>query len=660
MTPRARGSLCVFVATSLTSLSLWALSAPAYSAPPDQPGNHQGQGPGSGQGNGTGTGDGNGQPDQNGTGQGDQTKPDKPKEKPKPPPDKTAPAAPALGTVAVEPKGVVKLPIRAEDGSQILVKEHQQVIAEGRGTGQPKTFTWTARNGTHHYAVTATDKAGNRSAPAKVDVKVDSKAPKVQSFKVRAGDSSDSRSVVTFAADAGASYTLLVDDKSVADGTAGKKPIRKVLDLPDGTHKLALEVSDEVGNTRTADREVKIKIPSLDVSASIDTEATDPSQIVSVETTPNTKSAALRIPGEESETIKLKNGSGKLSFAVPDGTYDDAKVVVHDTQGRTGSKTLPEFSVDTTPPELTVVGDDASANKGQLQFTVTTDKGALVTWALVEPSGQQVASGRYAASGEAQTITRDVGKGSYQLKVDSTDLYDRTTTQEMSAKIASDPWPLWLLPVVVAVGVALAGVVLLLIVRLWRRASVGLRKRREARQLKRGYTPRRLQLAEYKEAERQWRHRYDALSTLLRVADSGVNGLLALMPGVTLASDEKLLFTTQALLIDTTADGNTMQAKDHGELVVTNNRFAFAGEQHRDWWCSHIEDMQHEGNDVTMIKVSDSDSWSGFSYADPEVTRLYLDLAWAEQRGEREEYVASVSRGLRDLELSKPSRPNRR
>jgi hypothetical protein len=73
-----------------------------------------------------------------------------------------------------------------------------------------------------------------------------------------------------------------------------------------------------------------------------------------------------------------------------------------------------------------------------------------------------------------------------------------------------------------------------------------------------------------------------------------------------------------------------------------------------------MEDMRHEGTDVTMLKVSDSDAWSGFSYTDPEVTRLYLDLAWAELRGEREEYVASVGRGLRDLELQKPSRPTRR
>src|SRR4051794_1946736 len=472
MTPRARGSICAIVATLVTSAGLAAPAGPAYSAPDTQPGGnqHQGQGTntGSGTGNGTGTG---GQPDQTGP-------PDK-NTKPKPKPDKTAPAAPALGTPVVEPKGVVKLTIRAEKASEILVKERQQVIAEGRGTGVAKTFTWTARNGSHHYTVTATDKAGNRSDAATVTVKVDAKAPKVHRFKVRAGDASDSRSVAVFEADAGAAYNLLVDGTSVVHGTAGKKPIRQILDLPDGNHRVALEVTDDVGNKRTADRDLKIKIPELTVLASLDTEATDAHQTISVDTTPNTKSAELLTPGEKSQTIKLKHGHGKVDFNLPDGTYDKAKVVVRDTQGRTGTKKMPEFKVDTTPPTLTVTGDNAAADKGKLEFTVTTDEGALVTWALVEPSGQQVASGRYAANGHAQTITRDVGRGSYQLKVDATDLYDRTTSRQMSAQIASDPWPLWLLPVLVAVGVALAGIVLLLLVRLWRGAAGGMRKRRE-------------------------------------------------------------------------------------------------------------------------------------------------------------------------------------
>ena len=653
MTPRARGSICAITASLFAAATLGTLAAPAYSAPDNPPSDHQGQGNGNGGGAGAG-----GQADQNGPSTTD-GKTDK-QTKPKPKPDKTAPGAPVLGTPVVEPKGVVKLPIRAELNSQVLVKERQQVIAEGRGTGATKTFTWTARNGSHHYTVTATDKAGNRSDPASVTVKVDSKAPKVHSFKVRAGDASDSRSFATFETDAGATYDLLVDGTSVAHGTAAKKPIRQLLDLPDGTHRVSLEVSDSVGNERTADREIKLKIPELKVSASLETEATDARQVVTVETTPNTKSVELRIPGEKTQTIPMKHGSGRVAFTLSDGTYDSAKVVVRDTQGRGGTEELPEFKVDTTPPALTVTGDDAAARKGKLEFTVTSDEGAQVSWALVEPDGQQVAAGRYAADGHAQTITRDVGKGDYQLKVAATDIYERTTNREMSAQIAADPWPMWLLPVLVAVGVALAGVVLLLLVRLWRRLAGGVRRRREARQLKRGYTPRRLQLAEYKEAERQWRHRYDALSTLLRVAENGVNGLLALMPGVTLQSDEKLLFTTQALLIDTAGEGATMQALDHGELVITNKRFAFAGEQRRDWWCAHMEDMRHEGTDVTMIKVSDSESWSGFSYAEPEVTRLYLDLAWAELRGEREEYVASVGRGLRDLELQKPLRPARR
>ena len=582
-------------------------------------------------------------------------KPDKPQ---KPAPDTKAPAKPTFGEPTIEPEGVVKLPITGEQGAQLIVKEAGSLVDDARATGKPKILTWTTDHGVHTYTVTATDKAGNQSRPATIEVDVDARAPKIDLFTLKAGTAQDTRSRVSFTTEPQASYRLLVDGTLVTEGTTEGRPVKQVLDLADGRHSIELELADEVGNERTTEKVLKVNIGALDVTAEVVSEVTDLQQVVEVSATPTALSGVLRVPGQGTREFDMTEGAGTAELRLNDGTYDNARVTVRDTHGRTGIVELPEFTVDITPPTLEVETDLAAADDGMLEFTVTTDEDAVVQWELIDVNGDEAASGEFVAQGGTQPVTRDVEEGTYRLDVSATDIFDRTTDQRTSTTIGADAIPLaWVAAAIGGAGLLLL-VILLLLVRAWRRRAPARRQRREERQLAgRGRSVRREQLAAYREAERQWRTRYETLATLLQVADQGVQGLYAVLPSLELLPDEKVLFTTTALLVE--QEGETLEAVDQGELVVTNLRFAFVGEQQRDWWGSLIDRLRHDGEDLTLVKLQDSEEWSGFSYTDPEATRLYLDLAMAELHGEGAAYVASVSRGLQELELRRPTPPSR-
>jgi hypothetical protein len=69
-----------------------------------------------------------------------------------------------------------------------------------------------------------------------------------------------------------------------------------------------------------------------------------------------------------------------------------------------------------------------------------------------------------------------------------------------------------------------------------------------------------------------------------------------------------------------------------------------------------MEQLRHKNLEHSMIKLRDSDTRSWLEYADPELTRLYLDWALAGQNGTQAAYVAGLAQGLRDHEMRRPTR----
>jgi hypothetical protein len=570
----------------------------------------------------------------------------------KPPPDTQPPAAPALGAPVVKPRGKVTLPAVAEERSRIEVRDGDELVAAARATGQLQDLTWTEETGTYTYTVTATDDEDNESEPATVDVDVDADPPVVQRFVVTPGDARAPESTIVFATEPSTSYSLRVDDKEVVGGTTpetGVDPVRQVLDLADGKHPVELRLTDETGNKTQRTKQLVVKIGDLFVAAELTTGPTDPEQVVDIDATPGTR-GTVRVPGGENVDFRVDDeGEALVRLDLADGTYEDGSVVVRDVHDRRGVTPLREVVVDTTPPVLEAEPVTSDLVEGLMSLEVTADAGSMVDWRVRDAAGIVVSSGRYVASGAPQVLSRDLDEGAYTVELSTVDVYDRATEIDVDLDVAADPisWP-----VVAAAAVALLLLLLVLALvvrRLWRR-------RRERRALEPEPASHE-SLAAYERAEAAWVAQHQALSRLADVAHGAVPDDVALPAGFVLAPDEKPFWCVGARLLHVAeSEGQEVALEgEQGDLVVTDQRFAFVGPGARDWWHPMVERVRHVGQARTLVAVHDVEGWAGFAYDDPQLTRAYVDLA-ASSSGD-DSYAGLVERGLRDHEMRRPSPP---
>jgi hypothetical protein len=164
-------------------------------------------------------------------------------------------------------------------------------------------------------------------------------------------------------------------------------------------------------------------------------------------------------------------------------------------------------------------------------------------------------------------------------------------------------------------------------------------------------------LVAYEQAEAAWTEQHRALSRLAQVARGQVPEDVALPTGFALLPDEKALWSTGARLLHVAeSDGQEVALEgEPGHLVVTDQRFAFAGPETRDWWHPMVERVRHLDHARSLVALRDVEGWSGFSYDDPQLTRPYVDLATSGSRDGS--YAGMVERGLRDHEMRRPSPP---
>ena len=575
----------------------------------------------------------------------------------KPPPDTQAPPAPLVGDPVVEAGGKVTLPVAAEKGAHVVVTELGAPIAQIRANAQSQQLHWTATSGSHTYSLTATDKAGNESAAATVTIDVDADPPVLRNLVIRPGTSRNTTSVVGFTTEPNTTYSLLVDGNEVKSGTtpsSGSTRITADLDLANGEHPVAIHLQDETGNTTDQGSLLRVRISGLALDATVVSHTTDPVQVVEITSAPGVR-GVLSVPGEPEHRF-LVDAKGKARVEIPleDGTYDGATVRVEDGDGRKGSETLPEITVDTTPPVLEVHADGKAADDGALLVEVTADKGSIVVWRVLDGK-TEITAGKYVAVGGPKSVGRNLDKGSYTFEVTATDVYGRRTTKQVDVDVAADPIPAktWVL--------AGLGALLLLLVlgwllsRLWRRHQDKVAERRLHEPVK----ATKENVAAYERAEAAWAVRHRELTRLAEVAGGSAPSDIILPDGFSLLPDEQPLWVTGARLLEIAQSGGHEAALEtaSGHLVVTSMRLAFTGEQHRDWWLSLVERMRHLDHERTILRLHDGDSWSGVAYDDPELTRSYVDLALAEHDGKLDTYRGVVTRGLRDHEMRRPSPP---
>lgn len=658
MAPRATAVLVAVAVNIGLGVIGVAAQAPAYSQPVVT--GHHGRphphpGPPHHPGNGGGHGHGNGKPGSK-----------KPAGPPPPPPDTTPPATPTISGTTVAPHGKVTLAFSAEGGSFLSVHQNGSYVAGTTASGFTQSLTWTAKGGRQIYTVAATDGSGNTSSSASVRVFVDVTPPPLGPVKVTAGDSEDATSDVSFTTDPGSRYRFLVDGKpagptaSAAGAVARARHVHDFVDVPNGHHRVTVQVLDAVGNVRARSAIVDVDVTDLAVSTDVTSEPGRTRQVIKVTATPNATTATLVVPGHKPVRFPMRDGIGSAVLKLPNGSYDNAHVSVRDTQGRTGSSDTFTLMIDTTPPVLRVTPDPDAAHDGQLGFSVSTDPGNVVGWRLLGSGNREVASGTFVAGANDDTVEQDVPEGQFDLVVGATDRYDRTTSDVSSAAIGPNriPTALILFFIVGAVGLLTALAVGIAHVLRPRRARIAASLARTRVTIARLLSP---ALDEDEDEEVVDRPvpvyravgdataRRDMLRTFLDVAAAGERELPQL-PDFFLVPEERVLYTVDADLYEGLSDDEDLPEPTNGQLIVTTERVAFRNDIDRDWWWALLERMEHQGATGTVVRSWHSDSWVGLAYDSPEETRLYLELGRALQHGRPEPVIADATARLEETE----------
>ena len=568
------------------------------------------------------------------------------------PRDRTPPARPVLGGAGVGPGGRVSLPVIAESGSSVVVTESGSVVATGTGYGGYASVSWTASHGTHTYTVTARDRSGNRSRPARTTVAVDAVPPQLGDVELFRGSSEDPRTRLGFRTDAGSLYRVLADGRQVAWGSTDRPRVQRLLDLPNGRHRIEVRVRDVVGNVRIAARPVRVRVTDLAVTTRRTSDPTEGTQAVGVQTSPTARRGVVRLPGQDPVSFVVRRGVATVELDLPDGTYRDGTVRVRDARGRTGRTQIPELTVDTTPPTLDVTPDHDAAADGTLQAAVRTEDGATVRWRALDSDGDVVTSGEVALEGGEGTLAADVDQGSYRLVVVATDGFDQATKARSTARVADDPWPLvvvvalWTL-LVLALVAASAGLVLLL--RQARRpgsavrrvAATGARVLQERLRSFLGPVPEGDAAATFAallEPEPELRPEREVPRVPFPRLPSRSGGELP--------PDDRVFHRTPVRVYETAEEGEDgpVLGSRGAELVVARDGIALVDDRTGDVWSCRVSERAHVGEDTTMVLPAGGSGWVGLVYTDHAMTRLALDLVAAD-RSERPLAGAGPRRG---------------
>ncbi len=283
--------------------------------------------------------------------------------------DATAPEVTLGGEEITKPKNGKAQVVLTWEGNEEGAKYLVMVDGKKAYNGTKPTCKLNLADGEHTYTITATDKAGNTSAPVEGSFSFDATAPVVQITAPRITYASEScgKGDVTLhlSSDEEATYKLTLNGEEVPldDPTASTITLK---DLADGKYKYTLTAVDAAGNESKA-------LKGNFTVKSADYDVTPPSS-------PELKSISCKVKKENQSEIKLSwiapekgatyiitaetadgtvvatqdaKGTSCTFKGMEDGTYTIRIVALDKAGNRSEALELPNITADSIAPVIT-------------------------------------------------------------------------------------------------------------------------------------------------------------------------------------------------------------------------------------------------------------------------------------------------------------------
>jgi len=311
-------------------------------------------------------------------------------------------------------------------------------------------------DGPHTVRATATDTAGNTSAPSNTNTfTVDTAPPAVPVVLTPANGSttSDNTPTYTGTAEAGSTVTVIVDGVVVGTTTAnasGAWSFTPPAALADGTHSVNATATDAVGNTSAQSNTNTFTVDTTPPAAPVVLTPANGS-------TTNDNTPTYTGTAEAGSTVTVivdgvvvgttvASASGTWSFTPPTALADGSHTVratATDAAGNTSAQSNTNtFTVDTTPPAAPVVltpANGSTTNDNTPTYSGTAEAGSTVT---VIVDGVVVGTTVANASGSwSFTPGAALADGPHTVKATATDAVGNTSAQSNTNTFTVDTTP---------------------------------------------------------------------------------------------------------------------------------------------------------------------------------------------------------------------------
>ena len=254
----------------------------------------------------------------------------------------------------------------SESGSHFSCKIDAEAFAP---CASPKSYTALAE-GSHTFAVNATDQAGNTGADESYTWTIDTTPPTTTITGKPADPSNNASPSFTFiASQAGSTFACKLDAAAFAPCVSAKS----YAGLPEGTHTFAVRASDTAGNVGL-ETAYTWTIDTVAPTASITGKPSDPNNSAAPSFT-FTASQAGSSFACKLDAAPLSVCTSPKSFAgLADGSHTFA-VEATDPAGNTSTQTSYTWTIDTVAPTASITGKPSDPNNSTApSFTFTASQ----------------------------------------------------------------------------------------------------------------------------------------------------------------------------------------------------------------------------------------------------------------------------------------------